>query len=50
MEYELIDVKPLAGSLGAEISGIDMAAPLGNQLFQEVRDALIENQVIFFRD
>ena len=50
MGYELIDVKPLAGSLGAEISGIDMAAPLGNQLFQEVHDALIENQVIFFRD
>ena len=41
---------PLAGALGAEISGVDMAEPLGNQLFQEVHDALIENQVIFFRD
>ncbi|MDD9905068.1 MAG: taurine dioxygenase [Rhodospirillaceae bacterium] len=50
MTYELIDVSPLPGALGAEISGVDMAQPLGNQLFQEVHDALLENQVIFFRD
>jgi hypothetical protein len=34
MSYELIEVTPLAGSLGAEISGVDMAQPLGNQLYQ----------------
>jgi taurine dioxygenase len=50
MSYELIQVTPLAGALGAEISGVDMGKPLGNQLFQEVHDALLENQVIFFRD
>lgn len=50
MTYELIQVTPLPGALGAEISGVDMAKPLGNQLFQEVHDALLENQVIFFRD
>ena len=50
MTYELIEVSPLPGALGAEISGVDMAQPLGNQLFQEVHDALLENQVIFFRD
>ena len=49
MDYELIEVTPLAGALGAEVSGVDMARPLGNRLFQEVRDALLENQVIFFR-
>lgn len=47
--YDLIEVKPLGGTIGAEISGVDMSQPLGNQLFQEVHDALIENQVIFFR-
>ena len=47
MTYELIEVSPLPG---AEISSVDMAQPLGNQLFQEVHDALLENQVIFFRD
>ena len=50
MTYELIEVSPLPGALGAEISGVDMAQPLGNQLFQEVHDALLENQVIFFGD
>lgn len=50
MNYELIQVSPLPGALGAEISGVDMAQPLGNQLFQEVHTALLENQVIFFRD
>ena len=50
MTYELIEVSPLPGAPGAEISSVDMVQPLGNQLFQEVHDALLENQVIFFRD
>ena len=28
----------------------DLSQPLGNLLFQEIHDALIEHQVIFFRD
>src|SRR4030095_4887164 len=31
-------------------SGVDLARPLGNQTFQEIHDALMENLVIFFRD
>lgn len=50
MGYDLIDVKPIAGSIGAEISGVSLAQPLGNQAFQEVHDALMAHQVIFFRD
>lgn len=50
MGYERIDVRPIAGSLGAEISGVSMAEPMGNQVFQEVHDALMAHQVIFFRD
>lgn len=50
MNYEVIEVEPLAGAIGAEIAGIDMAQPLGNQAFQEVHDALMRHQVIFFRD
>src|SRR5258708_28916521 len=37
-------------AIGAEIFGVDLAKPLGNQQFQEVHDALMENLVIFFRD
>lgn len=50
MPYETIEVTPIAGALGAEISGVDLSQPLGNQTFQEVHDALMENLVIFFRD
>jgi alpha-ketoglutarate-dependent taurine dioxygenase len=37
-------------TIGAEIFGVDLAQPLGNQQFQEVHDALMENLVIFFRE
>ncbi|MFP6616383.1 MAG: TauD/TfdA family dioxygenase [Candidatus Hydrogenedentota bacterium] len=50
MAYELIDVKPVAGALGAEIKGIDLSAPMADDLFAETRDAFLEFHVIFFRD
>ena len=50
ISYEQITVSPIAGALGAEISGVDLGQDLGNQLFQEIHDALMEHQVIFFRD
>ena len=50
MPYQTIEVKKLTPVIGAEIHGVDLAAPLGNQTFQEIHDALMENLVIFFRD
>ena len=50
MSYETIAVKPSTGTIGEEVSGIDLSKPLGNQQFQEVHDALMAHQVIFFRD
>ena len=50
MPYETIEVKPATAAIGAEISGVDLGRPLGNQQFQEVHDALMAHQVIFFRD
>jgi taurine dioxygenase len=50
MAYDTIEVTPLSPVIGAEISGVDISKPLGNQTFQEVHDALMEHQVIFFRD
>ncbi len=50
MPYETITVKPMTPIIGAEISGVDLRKPLGNQQFQEVHDALMAHQVIFFRD
>src|ERR1700731_530089 len=50
MPYQTIEVTKLTPYIGAEIGGVDLAKPLGNQQFQEVHDALMENLVIFFRD
>ena len=50
MAYQSIEVRKLTPAIGAEIFGVDLAKPLGNQQFQEVHDALMENLVIFFRD
>jgi taurine dioxygenase len=50
MAYETIEVNPLSPVIGAEIEGVDISKPLGNQTFREVHDALMEHQVIFFRD
>jgi taurine dioxygenase len=40
----------LTPTLGAEITGIDLSKLLGNHQFQEVHDALMAHQVIFFSD
>lgn len=48
--YQTINVAPVAGAIGAEISDIDLSEPLGNQVYQEIHDALMTHQVIFFRD
>ena len=48
--FETIDVKPIAGALGAEIHGVDLAKPLDNRTWDEIHRAWLENNVIFFRD
>ncbi len=50
MAHERIIVEPTAGALGAELSGVDLRKPLDEQTVAEIRDALFEHLVIFFRD
>ena len=50
MRNRHIEVSPLAGALGAEISGADLSRPLSPQVHGEVLDALHRHLVIFFRD
>ena len=50
MAYETIQVEPLTPRIGAEISGVDLSQPLGNQTFQEIHDALMDHSVVFFHD
>ena len=48
-DFEALQVTPVAGALGAEISGVDLAV-LDDAAFTEIYQALLDHQVIFFRD
>jgi len=48
--YDTIAVDKLTPIIGGEISGVDLAEPLGNRTIDEIHRALAENLVIFFRD
>lgn len=50
MTSPTLDIVPLTGALGAEVSNIDLAEPLECAARDAVRDALLENQVLVFRD
>src|SRR5215831_13561041 len=50
MSYQSIEVHNSIPHIGAEIRGVDLSNPLGNQQFQEVHHALMDRLVIFFRD
>ena len=45
-----ITVNPISGALGAEVSGVDLTQPLGAEDVATIRQALLDNLVIFFRD
>lgn len=44
-----IEVKPIAGALGAEISGVDLR-DIDDETFAEIHEAWLEHLVVFFRD
>jgi taurine dioxygenase len=48
--YRHIEVQPVAGALGAEIRGVNLAGALDDAVIAEMRRALLEHLVIFFRD
>jgi taurine dioxygenase len=45
-----IGVHPIAGALGAEISGVDLSTDLADATVAAIRRAWLEHLVIFFRD
>jgi taurine dioxygenase len=45
-----IRVSPVTGAIGAEIEGVDLSKPLDDIAFGQIRAALIEHLVLFFRD
>ncbi|QLC21898.1 taurine dioxygenase [Parasphingopyxis sp. CP4] len=47
---EAVRVEPIAGALGAEIGGVNLAGDLSNSDFDAIHDAFLKHHVIFFRD
>src|SRR5689334_4024842 len=50
MRNSRLEIRPTNGALGAEIHGIDLAAPLDRDSIAKLTAALAEHGVIFFRD
>jgi taurine dioxygenase len=47
---EALNIRRVAGALGAEIDGVDLSKELPDGVIAAIRQALVEHQVIFFRD
>ena len=50
MRNTRIAVRPIAGNIGAEIDGVDIADQLDDETIGEIRQALLDHCVIFFRN
>ena len=50
MASNALQVRPVAGALGAEILGIDLSHDLGEESVAAIRAAWLKHLVIFFRD
>jgi taurine dioxygenase len=50
MRNSRLEVRPISGAGGAEIFGVDVAQDLDDGTVGEIRDALNEHCVVFFRD
>jgi taurine dioxygenase len=49
MRNSSLEIQPIAGALGAEIGGVDLAEDLSDQVISDIRQALLDHCVIFFR-
>ncbi|WP_435225403.1 TauD/TfdA dioxygenase family protein [Streptomyces sp. Tue6028] len=45
-----LEVKPVAGHIGAEVTGVDLADELDDTVVARIREAVLRWKVVFFRD
>ncbi|MBV9835106.1 MAG: TauD/TfdA family dioxygenase [Alphaproteobacteria bacterium] len=48
--YRHFEVRRVAGALGAELHGVDLAQDLADDVITEIRQAWLDHLVVFFRD
>jgi taurine dioxygenase len=48
--YKRITVRPISGTIGAELDGVDSSGDLDQTAVEEIRQALLEFNVVFLRD
>ncbi|MFJ9815117.1 TauD/TfdA dioxygenase family protein [Streptomyces sp. NPDC101151] len=49
-EFRHVEINPLTPHFGAVLGGVDLTRPIGDALAEELRQALLEWKVIFFRN
>ncbi len=49
MNLDGLELRPISGTLGAEVSGADLCQ-IDDELFEKIHLALLEHQVLFFRE
>jgi taurine dioxygenase len=50
MRSNALDVRPVGGAVGAEITGVDLSEPLADWVRDTIRQTLSERGVVFFRE
>ena len=50
LAHTRLDVRKIGGRIGAEVSGLDLAAPLDDTVIGELNDALLQHKALFFRE
>lgn len=50
MNYQRITLQPISGSLGAIIRGVNLSEPVDDELYGEIKQALLDKLVIFLPD
>jgi taurine dioxygenase len=50
MASAAIEVRPISGSVGAEIHGVDLLHDVGDETIAAIRKAWLDHCVIFFRE
>jgi alpha-ketoglutarate-dependent sulfate ester dioxygenase len=50
VQHDALTVTPLQPTIGAEISGVDLRYPLGDAARDQIKAAILQYKVVFFRD